>query len=101
LVYEDLTYGFIKKRFLFWSKEMGLTAELNFKAMTRCWGVCYHYKKKINLATRLGGRSKEAIDYVIVHELSHLQHPNHSKAFWFLVSQYISDWKKYRHYDTI
>jgi predicted metal-dependent hydrolase len=49
--------------------------------MSACWGVCHSHEKEIYLATRIGGRSKAAIDYVIVHELAHLQHPNHSPQF--------------------
>lgn len=35
----------------------------------------------------------EAIDYVIVHELAHLVHPDHSKAFYSYVGKYLPDYK--------
>lgn len=37
---------------------------------------------------------EEAINYVVVHELAHLVHHNHSKDFYNLISEYISDYKK-------
>lgn len=36
----------------------------------------------------------EAIDYVVVHELAHIKHHNHSKEFYKLVSDYLPDYKK-------
>lgn len=38
----------------------------------------------------------EIIDYVIVHELAHLRHPNHSSTFWALVEQLMPDYRQQR-----
>ena len=35
----------------------------------------------------------EAIDYVVVHELAHIKHHNHSKDFYSLISEYLPDYK--------
>lgn len=37
---------------------------------------------------------KSAIDYVVVHELAHIKHHNHSKAFYNLIEQYMPDYKE-------
>ncbi len=36
----------------------------------------------------------EILDYIVVHELCHLVHMNHSKDFWDLVESVIPEWKK-------
>jgi len=33
----------------------------------------------------------EAIDYVVVHELAHIKHHDHSKAFYELIEKYMPD----------
>jgi predicted metal-dependent hydrolase len=38
--------------------------------------------------------SLPCIDYVIIHELCHMEHPNHSAKFWSLLEDIVPDWKK-------
>jgi predicted metal-dependent hydrolase len=51
----------------------------------RRWGSCSTLKN-INLSHRLIGAPQQLGDYVILHELAHLQHLNHGKEFWSLVA---------------
>ncbi|MCX6733212.1 MAG: M48 family metallopeptidase [Candidatus Peregrinibacteria bacterium] len=63
-------------------------------AKTR-WGSCSR-KRNINLNWRLIFAPPEVLDYVITHELSHLTHMNHSKAFWAHVERMMPDYKTHR-----
>ena len=51
-------------------------------------------KNSLCFSLFLMGYPDEAIDYVIVHELSHILHHDHSKAFWATVAQYMPDYKR-------
>lgn len=51
------------------------------------WGVC-RSKTGIRLNWRLIGAPDFVIDYICIHELCHLHHPNHSQNFWSLVARY-------------
>lgn len=57
------------------------------------WGQCEVRLKKITLASQLIMFNDEIIDYVIIHELCHLIHANHSKEFWDLVGQFYPNYK--------
>ncbi len=63
-------------------------------AKTR-WGSCSR-KRNINLNWRLIFAPPGILDYVIMHELSHLTHMNHSKAFWAHVERMMPDYKTHR-----
>lgn len=63
-------------------------------ARTR-WGVCTG-DNKLRFSFRLLYAEKRVIDYVIVHELAHVQHKNHGKAFWAEVANYVPDYKQKR-----
>ena len=66
---------------------------LKVRKMKTRWGVCNRKSKTITLNTELLRYCYEAIDYVIIHELCHLIHFNHSKDFWNLVSKYCPNYK--------
>ena len=51
---------------------------------------------RICFSWRLMQYPPEAIDYVVVHELAHIIHKNHSRQFYELVAQYLPDWKRRR-----
>lgn len=57
------------------------------------WGSCSS-KGNINLNWRLIMAPIDIIDYVIVHELCHLVHMNHSSDFWDLVGYVVPDYKE-------
>jgi len=51
------------------------------------WGSCIPGKKSIMLSARLVAYSEECIRYVVMHELTHLQVPNHSAEFYTALSR--------------
>ena len=61
------------------------------------WGVCSG-ENAIRYSFRLIYAPKEVIEYVVVHELAHTKHKNHSKAFWSEVARYVPDWKVKRNW---
>ncbi len=69
---------------------------LRVKKMKTRWGSCNYHKAYINLNLELIKKPKESIEYVVFHELAHLIHPNHSKAFYNFLTTYMPDWKKRR-----
>ena len=69
---------------------------LKIRKMTSRWGVCNIKNHNITLNYQLSKYDICCLDYVIVHELSHFIHPNHSRDFWNLVGKYYPDYKKCR-----
>lgn len=46
------------------------------------WGSCTHQRGTIRISDAVQGMPSWVVDYVILHELAHLIHPNHSQDFW-------------------
>ena len=69
--------------------------EIVFRTMRKRWGSCTRDGKLI-LNPELIKAPKRCIEYVIIHELCHLIHPNHSKKFIELKTQIMPDWEKWK-----
>ena len=52
------------------------------------WGSCTPADKTIRLSTRLRGMPSWVVDYVLLHELTHLLENGHTPAFWRMVDQH-------------
>lgn len=70
--------------------------KLKIRKMKTRWGVCNRKDYSVTLNSELIKYDIEKLDYVIVHELSHFRHFNHSASFWDLVSKYKPDYKRIR-----
>lgn len=68
---------------------------LAVKWMDKRWGSCTP-KGKIILNIELMKAPKGCIEYVVVHELCHLVHHNHSTAFFELQTREMPDWRKWK-----
>jgi len=70
--------------------------ELRLRAMRSRWGSCDPVKKVVTLNTRLLRFRPEIIEYVIMHELSHLRHRGHDARFYSLLEKLSPEWKSMR-----
>jgi len=68
---------------------------ISVKKQSTKWGSCSG-KKNLNFNYRLLFLPQEMMDYVVVHELCHLQEMNHSKKFWDLVAKVFPNFKEIR-----
>lgn len=77
-----------------WQPIVGAYAnETRIKKMQTRWGSCNTRAKRVWLSVYLPIYPIECTEYVIVHELSHLHHANHSPAFWQTVASAMPDYR--------
>ena len=69
--------------------------ELKIRTMKTRWGVCNRRNLTVTLNSKLIRYEIDVIDYVIIHELSHLVHFDHSREFWKTVEKYKPDYRKW------
>lgn len=79
-----------------WFEETIPYPNLKIRKMKTRWGVCNRKNNNVTLNSELIKYGIQQIDYVIIHELSHFVHFNHSKDFWNLVAKYCKDYKEIR-----
>lgn len=70
--------------------------KLKIRTMKTRWGVCNKRDDSITINANLIRETIDKLDYVIVHELSHFIHFNHSRSFWNCVEKYAPNYKKIR-----
>ncbi len=66
---------------------------INYRKNKRTWGSC-NYKNDLKFNTQLCKFPVFIAEYVVIHELAHIKHKNHSKKFWDLVNEFCPDYKQ-------
>lgn len=80
-----------------WEEHTGLKINSwQIKKMKTRWGSCNINKRSINFNLELAKRQVKEIEYVILHELSHLVEKTHNQRFVSHVEAYMPNWKLYR-----
>ncbi|MGE5629987.1 MAG: M48 family metallopeptidase [Caulobacteraceae bacterium] len=86
--------GLIYERVEFYKAIIGVKYNrIGIKSQKTRWGSCSS-KGNLNFNWRLAMAPEWIMDYVIIHELCHLIHMNHSKEFWGTVASYMPDYEK-------
>ncbi|MDB5204207.1 MAG: hypothetical protein JWP09_235 [Candidatus Taylorbacteria bacterium] len=91
--YSAESLGFVKSRLEYFNQHYNLEYKKVFiKNQKTKWGSCSS-SKNLNFNYKMILLPPHLQDYLVVHELCHLKEFNHSKAFWDLVGEKISDYK--------
>jgi len=94
--YRRRAKSYIPDRVSYLAGELGLSyRSVKINGAKKRWGSCSS-AGNLNFTWRLMMAPEDMVDYVIVHELCHLQEPNHSRAFWEIVGAAVPDYREKR-----
>ncbi len=94
--YKEAARALVHARLLHFAPLLNVTYKKVFIKNSRTrWGSCSKLGN-LNFNYRLALLSPELADYVVVHELCHLLHFNHSKVFWDEVGKLLPEWQRLR-----
>ncbi len=85
----------IPQRVAYFSRLTGLVPSgVGITSAKTRFGSCSG-KDRVNFSLYLMQYSQGAVDYVVLHELCHIAHKNHSREFYELIARYMPDYQKY------
>jgi predicted metal-dependent hydrolase len=91
--YFEQAEQYLLNRTNYFSEQMGLRPrKVQLKAYRSMWGRC-NSRHEIGYDWRVIQAPVSAIDYLVIHELAHLRHFNHSDDFWTLVGSFQPDYQ--------
>lgn len=94
--YKHEAFKQFKDRTRFYSEILKLYPDnIRVKEQKSVWGSCSS-KNNINFNWKLIMAPQAVLDYIVVHEICHLKHRDHSKNFWGLVEQTMPDYRSRR-----
>lgn len=93
-VYKLLAKNILQNKVQYYAQLMQVSpSSIRVNSAKTRWGSCSS-KRGINFSWRLIMADESVVDYVVVHELSHLKEMNHSKQFWAIVEMYLPAYKE-------
>lgn len=80
-----------------WEPVLGVkSARVTIRDTRRQWGSCNTGNGNISISVWLGAFPEECIEYVVIHELTHLLEPGHNARFYGILDQYYPIWRQCR-----
>ena len=93
--YRELLKAEIEKRLPKWEKLTGLYCSgWQTKKMSTKWGTCNTKTGKIWINLQLAKKPFECLDYILLHELTHLQVKDHGPEFLAILDEYMPYWRE-------
>jgi hypothetical protein len=88
----------LRKKVEHYSRIVGASpSSVVIKSFKGRWGGC-HTRGKLDFNWKIIMAPNRIVDYVVVHELCHLHHHNHSPAFWMCVKQAFDNYQECRNW---
>ncbi len=69
--------------------------QLYVRRMKTRWGTCNVSRQTIRLNTELASRPFEGLQFITVHEMTHLLEPSHNARFYKLMDKYLPQWRHF------
>ncbi len=92
-----ILHSYIKEVIAKWEKVLDVKVNAYFvQKMKTKWGSCNHRSGNIRLNTELVKKPKDLVEYVIVHEMTHLIEPTHNEKFVMLLNKFYPNWREAR-----
>jgi len=83
----------LSEKVKFWAAKSGLIPKrIKINSARKRWGSCSS-KGTLNFTWRLILAPEDVVDYIVVHELSHIKHHDHSRNFWNTVNEIYPQYK--------
>lgn len=81
-----------------WEPRLGVKVCGYFlQRMKTRWGSCNHRRGHIRLNTELVKKPRDLLEYIVVHEMTHLLEPTHNERFQLLMDEAMPHWRQVRH----
>lgn len=82
-----------------WEPVMGVKVSgVTIRQMKTRWGSCNVKTHHININLALLYKPDECLEYVVVHEMTHILEASHNEVFWGYMTKFYPDWKRVRKY---
>lgn len=80
-----------------WEPIIGVTVSgITIRQMKTRWGSCNVKTHHININLALQKKPSECLEYVVVHEMTHILEAGHNEVFWGYMTQFYPEWKRVR-----
>ena len=97
--YKSRAKAILDERVAKYASLLGVSpSQVCIRSPKRLWGSCHPSKRVLHFNWKIVMAPLETLDYIVIHELSHIKVPNHSKLFWNRVHEFCPDFKTYHHW---